>query len=102
MSLKVWLLSLALALPALPALAEEEYDLLPEGPGKEEVFSACSGCHSIRLVAQQGLDRGDWQETLTWMVEEQGMPELDPETEALVLGYLAQHFNRDHRPAAAQ
>ena len=32
------------------------------------------------------------------MVEEQGMSEMDPETHALVLDYLSEHFGIDHRP----
>ena len=66
---------------------------LPEGPGKEETFYACHGCHSFRLVAQQGLSRKHWDETLDWMVEEQGMPELDDDERTLILDYLEAHYN---------
>lgn len=65
---------------------------LPEGPGKEETFYACHGCHSFRLVVQQGLSRARWDKTLDWMVEEQGMPELG-EDRTLILDYLAEHYN---------
>ncbi|MEM9442972.1 MAG: aldehyde dehydrogenase [Pseudomonadota bacterium] len=66
---------------------------LPEGPGKEEAFYACHGCHSFRLVSQQGLSRKHWDETLDWMVEEQGMPELEEDERALILDYLEAHYN---------
>lgn len=66
---------------------------LPEGPGKEETFYACHGCHSFRLVAQQGLSHERWDEMLDWMVEEQGMPELEDEERTLILDYLAAHYN---------
>lgn len=66
---------------------------LPEGPGKEETFYACHGCHSFRLVVQQGLSRKHWDETLDWMVEEQGMPELDDDERVLILDYLEAHYN---------
>jgi cytochrome c len=73
----------------------DEYDGLPEGLGREKVFYACQACHSLAIVKQQGLDRESWDETLVWMVEEQGMGPLDPEERKLVLDYLATHFGRD-------
>ena len=78
--------------------SDDDFGGLPEGEGREAVFVICSGCHSIRLVVQQGLSRDSWQESLEWMVEEQGMPEMDAETHALVLDYLAEHLGIDHRP----
>ena len=64
---------------------------LPEGKGREEVIYNCSGCHSIQTVAQQKLDREAWDETLVWMVEEQGMAELEPDKRRLILDYLSAH-----------
>jgi len=40
-------------------------------------------------VVQQRLSRDVWDETLDWMVEEQTMPELDPEERAVILDYLS-------------
>ena len=66
---------------------------LPPGPGREEVFYSCNSCHSLMLVTQQGMSRDRWDETLEWMVEEQGMAEFeDIETRDLVLDYLSTHF----------
>jgi cytochrome c len=56
------------------------------------VYYACSTCHSINLVKQQGLSRKRWDKTLNWMVEEQGMYELGPNEREIVLDYLAAHF----------
>lgn len=64
---------------------------LPEGKGREEVIYNCSSCHSIQTVAQQRLDREAWDETLLWMVEEQGMAELEPDKRRLILDYLSAH-----------
>lgn len=101
-------LSIVLAwglMPPSPLFAEEPVDRdeallasLPEGPGKEATFYACHGCHSFRLVAQQGLSRKHWDETLDWMVEEQGMPELDGEERTLILDYLEAHYNETRAP----
>jgi Spy/CpxP family protein refolding chaperone len=90
--------SLALMLAAPGAFAQDNYDLLPEGEGRDEVFALCSGCHSVRLVVQQGLTEKAWDKMLDWMVEEQGMAEMDEETRRVVLDYLSEHLNTDHRP----
>ena len=89
---------LILAAPVPAAAQDDDYDLLPEGEGRDEVYGVCGGCHSIKLVIQQGLSRDVWDELLDWMVEEQGMPELDAETRGIVLDYLDRHLNTDHRP----
>jgi cytochrome c len=65
---------------------------LPEGPGKEEAFYACHGCHSFFLVRQQRLSRTHWDELLDWMVEEQGMPEIESEERELILDYLETNY----------
>lgn len=92
------IVALALPLAAPPAAAQdEEWDNLPPGEHRELVFGLCSGCHSAKLVAQQGLSRERWDKLLDWMVEEQGMPELDPETHRQVLDYLESELGEDSR-----
>jgi len=72
---------------------EEGWAGLPPGPGREEVFYSCNSCHSLMLVTQQGMSRDRWEETLEWMVEEQGMSEFpDAATRTLVLDYLSNHY----------
>jgi hypothetical protein len=72
---------------------------LPEHQGRSETFAFCSPCHSMRLVAQQGLDRNGWAEVVTWMNEEQGMVALPPRIQELVLDYLAWAFPADRNNA---
>jgi cytochrome c5 len=74
---------------------EDLWQGLPAGPGRDIVFSLCQACHSLAIVKQQGLDRASWDETLVWMVEEQGMPPLAPENLKLALDYLAKHYGRN-------
>ena len=80
----------------------DEYDGLPEGLGREEVFYACQPCHSLAIVKQQGLSRDSWDETLVWMVEEQEMEPLEPEEQVLVLDYLATHYGSGFDPGAGK
>ena len=67
----------------------EDFAGLPAGPGREEVFYNCSACHSLLMVTQQRLARDIWDETLTWMVDEQDMPELEADEREIILDYLA-------------
>lgn len=89
-----------------PALADDEsdYGVLHDATGVEETFAYCAGCHSERLVAQQGLTREDWDDLLVWMVEEQGMAAIDAPDRAVVLDYLSTHYgpDRPNFPRAAK
>ncbi len=69
-----------------------DYDGLPPGTGREEVFVNCSSCHSLKLVQQQGLSPHRWEEILDWMVEEQGMTPLEPPERERVINYLSTHY----------
>ena len=84
------------------AAGADEWDGLPGGAGREEVYGLCGACHSLMIVKQQGLSRDAWVETLDWMVEEQGMPELDAETLDLVVDYLAEHYGVDSSGTTAR
>lgn len=84
-------LLLALLL-ATPAMAQEEPDVLPAGPHRDETFYLCTACHSSQLITRQGMSRERWDETLHWMTEKQAMPALEGEDRRLVLDYLAASF----------
>lgn len=74
----------------------EKWQGLPAGPGREDVFYRCKACHSLMIVKQQGLSRSRWDESLVWMVEEQGMTPIEDEaTRNRVLDYLATHFGEN-------
>ncbi len=81
--------------------ASEPWNVLPSGIGQKETFVRCIACHSTKIITQQGMTRAGWAETLEWMVDEQGMPELDSETHALILDYLTETFppSRPHYAA---
>ena len=46
---------------------DESPEEFAAGPGRDETFYACTACHNFKLVAQQGLSRERWDETLTFM-----------------------------------
>lgn len=74
---------------------DAEFGVLVAGEGVDTVFYTCSGCHSERIVAQQGLTRDGWDELIEWMVDEQGLGQPDDEDMNVILDYLAAYYNED-------
>lgn len=70
----------------------ESPDTMPAFAGRDETFGYCIGCHSMRVVGRQGMDRIRWDATLTWMTEKHRMPEPDAEMRELLLSYLEQAY----------
>jgi cytochrome c len=89
------ILAVAISAAAPAAAQDSEFGVLHVAPGAEDTYYACTPCHSEMIVAQQGLSRAGWDELLDWMVEEQGMAELDGEQRQVILDYLADHYNED-------
>jgi hypothetical protein len=67
---------------------EENPDEFAAGPGRDETFYSCTACHNFKLVAQQGMSRRQWDETITVMNEKHNMPKLDAKEREVVLNYL--------------
>ena len=74
------------------AAASQGYGGLPAGQGRATVYGVCSGCHSTQLIQQQAMNRKKWDETLTWMIQQQGMANLQPQLRRIILDYLVEHF----------
>lgn len=83
------------AAPATDDAEEYEFGVLFDAPGVETTYYACIACHSELIVAQQGLTRDEWDEMFEWMVEEQGMSEIEEPDRTEILDYLAAHYNTD-------
>ena len=83
---------LATASAQTPTTVEETPESLPDFPGREETFGYCVGCHSFQVVGRQGMDRGRWDDTLSWMTEKHAMPAPDAEMRKVLLDYLAQAY----------
>ena len=58
------------------APSDETPEQFPAGPGRDDTFYACSACHNFKLVAQQGMTRRQWEESLQWMTDKHGMSPL--------------------------
>lgn len=77
------------------AAGEADYGLLVDAPGVAETHAYCTPCHSEMIVVQQGMSRERWNHLFEWMVEEQGMAEIEEPDRSVVLDYLAAHYNVD-------
>lgn len=87
---KLWL-CLCLALMAYGAEIDPETGL-KMGKGFEEVKANCTVCHSANFIIQSKLNRDEWKTTIKWMQDTQGLWEFDPQTEDLILTYLATNY----------
>ena len=65
---------------------------LPEAEGRNLVVAYCGACHSLRLVMQQSMVETGWDATLTRMVADRGMPEVQADIRQSILSYLTEHF----------
>jgi len=71
---------------------DENPEDYPAGPGRDDTFYACTACHGFKLVAQQGMNRRQWDDSLNWMTERHGMPKLGGKERDVVLNYLEATF----------
>ena len=78
-----------------PAMAQTSFtprDESPEefvaGAGRDETFYACTACHGFRLVAQQGMTRAQWEDSINLMIRRHNMPPPDAKERETVLNYL--------------
>jgi len=80
----------------------EDPSVLPAGDGQEEVFYACTACHSTAIIRRSRFSEARWDELMTWMTEVHGMNALEGDERRLIVAYLAQHFGpaAGGRPAA--
>ena len=60
----------------------------PPGPGRDDTFYTCTACHGFKLIAAQGMNRRQWDDTINWMAEKHNMPKLEAKERETVLNYL--------------
>lgn len=79
--------------PAVPT--NPDFDDLPDTPGVEDTFYLCTACHSAAIIKQQSISDARWDYLWDWMIEKQGMAEVDEETKQVILDYLKTHFSSE-------
>jgi mono/diheme cytochrome c family protein len=67
---------------------DESPEEFAEGSGRDQTFYTCTACHGFKLVAQQGMTRAQWDDSISLMIRRHNMPALDDKDRAAVLGYL--------------
>lgn len=67
---------------------EENPEEFPVGSGRDDTFYTCTACHNFKLVAQQGMNRGQWDDIITMMNQKHGMPKLEGKDRETILNYL--------------
>ena len=56
---------------------DESPEDFPAGLGRDETFYACTACHGFKLVAQQGMTRTQWDNSIKLMIRRHNMPPLN-------------------------
>lgn len=77
---------------------DESPEDLPAGHGREETFYACTACHGFKIVAQQGLTRPQWDDSLNWMTTKHGMNAIEGDDRKLILDYLEKNYPPRSKP----
>jgi hypothetical protein len=80
------------AQPPQFAPRDENPEDFPAGPGRDDTFYACTACHGFKLIAQQGMTRRQWEESIALMVGRHNMPPLPEKELKVVLDYLEATF----------
>jgi mono/diheme cytochrome c family protein len=83
----LWLAPVAAQSTFTPS--DESPEEFAEGSGRDQTFYTCTACHGFKLVAQQGMTRAQWDDSINLMIRRQNMPALDDKDRTAVLDYLA-------------
>lgn len=64
---------------------------LPDGPGKNETMTKCSNCHGIEVVTGMIQSRGQWESTISSMIDRGA--DINGDSFAAILDYLSTNFS---------
>jgi hypothetical protein len=84
--------AVVLAIPASAQPRDEAPEDFPQGVHRDDTFYARTACHGFKLVAQQGMNRRQWDESISLMVSKHGMPAPEAADRAKILDYLEAAF----------
>lgn len=93
--MKYFAVAAALALGFSAAHADESQIKLKDGPGKDQVVSNCTVCHSPDYIQMNSpfLDRKGWDAEITKMIKVFGAPVTDENAKA-ILEYLTKYYGK--------
>lgn len=83
-------------LAGVAARAQSPADILPAGPGKEIVATACNQCHGLRMVATVRYGPVGWKEMVDNMVLRGA--QVEPGDMQTVVDYLLKSFGPGAHP----
>lgn len=89
------ILAICSLLVALPVFGDD----LPEGPGKDLVTKACTGCHGADNFTSKRNSKEDWKAVIDTMVGYGA--EATPEQVEIILTYLTKTFGKEGKLIAA-
>lgn len=78
--------------PKTFAPGDESPEEFRDGAGRDETFYLCTACHNFKLVAAQGLNRRQWEESFELMISKHGMAKIEGKDRELVLDYLEKSY----------
>jgi virginiamycin B lyase len=91
-------LTTVLLCAALPTHGQQKPVKLPDGPGKEQVETLCSGCHGLNRVMNSGYPQAYWNTAIRMMLNF-GVP-IPPDQINVVTDYLAGNLPEKPKPDA--
>ena len=105
----VLLRAIVAALIALPAVwanasaqgkaePEEAPEQYPDHPNRDDTFYFCTACHGFKIIAQQGMSRERWNDTIDFMVNRHNMVDVQGEQREQMLDYLSTAFPERRAP----
>lgn len=74
------------------AAPEEKPEDYPAGAGRDDTFYACTACHGFKLIAAQGMNRRQWDESMSLMTSKHNMPAIEGKDRETILTYLETTF----------
>lgn len=88
----------ATALASVPVAAQAQTPpTLPDGAGKQQVESFCTGCHQVNMITgSSGYSREHWQELFGTMIDLSSVPE----DRGAIAQYLAANFPPNNKRTA--
>ena len=87
------------SLPNVVYGEDPQYQGLQSGKGREQILENCTACHSTAIILQNHMPRKQWDQTLTWMQEKQGLWHLEPSLRKTILDYLSTHQGTNNPPS---